>query len=139
MQRAASVMAKLRSPHLKVEDIACAAWKKAVGTRLAGRTRALRLVRSTLVIEVEDQVWQQQLFSLSPHILTNLRGILGPEVVTQLVFEVGLPRIAPQSAATLSGEPATDEADSIADPLLRRLYRESRHISRQRRTGTAGT
>jgi hypothetical protein len=136
MQRAATVLAKLRSPGLSMEDLACAAWKKAVGSRLASRTRAARLVRSTLVIQVEDAVWQQQLFALTPHLLINLGRILGPEAVTQLVFEVGLPRIAPGSAQTLSGAESADEADGIQDAVMRRVYRESRQNSRRRAAGT---
>ena len=43
---------------------ACAAWKVAAGKKIAEHTRATRLVRGSLVVEVEDQVWQRQLTTL---------------------------------------------------------------------------
>lgn len=43
------------------ERIACAAWAKAVGKTIALRTRAVKLVRNTLVVEVEDEVWRKNL------------------------------------------------------------------------------
>ena len=45
------------------ERIACGAWKKAVGKTIAVRTRALKLVRDTLVVEVEDELWRKNLWS----------------------------------------------------------------------------
>ena len=46
------------------ERIACGAWKKAVGKRLAERTRAVKLVRNKLVVEVEDETWRKNLWGL---------------------------------------------------------------------------
>ena len=58
------------------ERVACAAWKKAVGKRLATRTNAFKLVRDRLVIEVEDEVWRNNLYSLRPQIsaISNRRS-----------------------------------------------------------------
>ncbi|HEY1185272.1 MAG TPA: DciA family protein, partial [Bryobacteraceae bacterium] len=50
-------------------DLACAAWPQAVGKRIAAHTRAAKLVRRRLVVEVEDQIWQRQLFVLGYHIV----------------------------------------------------------------------
>src|SRR5579884_3879945 len=74
------------------ERIAVAAWKKAVGARLAGRTRAVKLVRETLVVEVEDQVWKENLWSLRRHILRNLENAIGAGIVLDLEFRVMPPR-----------------------------------------------
>src|SRR5437660_394899 len=60
------------------EQLCCAAWPEAVGKKIAGHTRASKLVRTRLVVEVEDHTWQRQLFALVPHILRNLDRTLGP-------------------------------------------------------------
>jgi hypothetical protein len=114
------------------ERIAVAAWKKAIGARLAGRTRAVKLVRETLVVEVEDQVWRENLWSLRRHILKNLENAIGPRIVLDLEFRVMPPRRQParenisSSGVGLFNEPRTDEADAIEDPGLRRIYKASR-------------
>ncbi|MFZ0932862.1 MAG: DUF721 domain-containing protein, partial [Bryobacteraceae bacterium] len=80
-------------------DLACAAWPQAVGKRIAAHTRAAKLVRRRLVVEVEDQIWQRQLFVLSYHIVRNLERQLGPDVVEDLEFRVVPRRREPQRAA----------------------------------------
>lgn len=128
MQRAGRLLAKLKAKSLEPEAIAIAAWKQAVGARLERRTRAARLVRTTLVVEVEDAIWQRQLHAISPHILRNLAALIGPEVVTGIEFRIGVARIGPQMAVERAPVAPlfADEADRIADPLLRRLYVDSR-------------
>ena len=110
------------------ERLACAAWKRAVGKRLAVRTRALKLVRDRLVIEVEDEIWRESLWKLRFQILRNLEKEIGTEIVADLEFRVTPPRREPQREA---GSPlpaliSADESDAIADPGLRRIYRNSR-------------
>jgi predicted nucleic acid-binding Zn ribbon protein len=109
------------------ERIAVAAWKKAVGARLAGRTRAVKLVRERLVVEVEDQVWKENLWSLRRHILNNLENAIGPGIVRELEFRVMPPRreVVRENVSS-SGPGLLDEADAIDDPGLRRIYRASR-------------
>src|SRR5438874_12383013 len=112
------------------ERIACTAWKKAVGKRIAAYTRALKLVRSTLVVEVEDDIWRKNLWSLRYQILRNLEKAIGPEIVSDLEFRVMPQRLGPQRAghevdAHLPLQPV-DEADRIADPGLRRIYKAAR-------------
>src|SRR5271169_3031115 len=80
------------------ERIACGAWKRAVGKRIALRTRALKLVRTTLVVEVEDEVWRKNLWSLRYQILRNLEKAIGPEIVSDLELRVMPLRIEPQKA-----------------------------------------
>ncbi|HEY9139411.1 MAG TPA: hypothetical protein VIN93_00875, partial [Bryobacteraceae bacterium] len=90
---------------------------------------AAKLVRRRLVVEVEDQIWQRQLFVLSYHIVRNLERQLGPDVVEDLEFRVVPRRREPQRAAQ-SAPLTADEADSIADPVLRGLYKASRTRAR---------
>ena len=110
------------------ERIACGSWKRAVGKRLADRTRAVKLVRDRLVVEVEDEVWRDSLWKLRFQILRNIEKAIGPEIVSDLTFVVAPQRREPQrETGTLRPALASpDEADAIADPGLRRVYRNSR-------------
>ena len=80
MERASKLIRGLRlsGDVLSAGDLACAAWPQAVGQRIAAHTRACRMVRTRLIVEVEDYIWQRQLFALTPHILNNLKKSFGP-------------------------------------------------------------
>jgi hypothetical protein len=87
------------------------------------------MVRTRLIIEVEDAVWQRQLFSLTKHILSNLEKHLGRGLVDDLEFRVVPPRRDAQRA--VASTPALelapqDEAESIPDPMLRAIYKVAR-------------
>jgi predicted nucleic acid-binding Zn ribbon protein len=125
MERAGRSIAKLRSQNLAPDQLAVAAWPAAVGERLAAKTNAVMLVRTRLVIEVEDAVWQKQLFQLREQILPKLRAVIGPGIVEELEFRVvpRVPRRPPQMAAAVS---ADAEADGIRDPIFRTLYKQAR-------------
>jgi len=110
---------------ITTEEIACAAWPGAVGKKVASHSRAARLVRTRLVVEVEDKVWQHQLFSLTHFIVFNLGKHLGPGVVEGLEFRI-VPRRREPQRATLAATSTADEADAIADPVLRGIYIASR-------------
>jgi hypothetical protein len=109
------------------ERIACGAWKRAVGKRIAAYTRAVKLVRNTLVVEVEDDIWKKNLWSLRYQILRNLEKAVGPEIVHDLELRVMPMRREPQrdTGDRLVLEPV-DDADAIADPGLRRMYKTAR-------------
>jgi predicted nucleic acid-binding Zn ribbon protein len=128
MQRASRLIGHLNSaaPSISGEQIACTAWPRAVGKNIAAHTRAAKLVRKNLVIEVEDVVWQRNLFSLSRHILSNLEKNIGAGIVAELEFRIVPPRREPQRAAASAANVSRDEADGIADPVLRNLYKAAR-------------
>ena len=137
MERASKLIRGLRLPGdmISAEELACAAWAGAVGTKIAAHTRAAKLVRTHLVIEVEDAVWRRQLLSLSGQIVNNLARSLGPGLVEDLEFRVVPKRRGPQRALVVgpgdAGRPPNatghpDEAAAIADPVLRSIYRASR-------------
>jgi hypothetical protein len=118
---------KLPGGTISPEEVACAVWPGAVGKRIAAHARAMRLVRTHLVVEVEDEIWRRQLMSLSGQILHNLEKSLGPGAVEDLEFRVVPPRRDPQRArAPLRAADPYDEANGIADPVLRSIYRASR-------------
>jgi hypothetical protein len=131
MERAGRVIGKLSgksgmSRHgLTDEQLALAAWPLAVGERLALRTTPVALVRERLVIQVEDALWQRQLFTLRSQILDQLEHAAGRRVVEQLEFRVAVPKRQPQARAESLGA-ATDEADGIKDTYLRNIYKASR-------------
>ena len=135
MERASKLIRSLRLPGetMTAEELACAAWAGAVGKKIAEHTRAARMVRTRLIVEVEDHIWRRQLFSLSRQILKNLEERIGPGMVEDLEFRI-VPREAnparllrkePQRAGQASGSPG-DEAEQISDPVLRNIYQASR-------------
>ncbi len=133
MERAARLVkkSKLSQSVLSEDDIARAAWPVAVGKAIAAHTGRLTVVRTKLVVEVEDAVWQKQLYPLTSQILERLRRITGSAAVQEIEFRIAIPRRQPQRAGTINGLSSeasniSDESDAIQDPVLRRLYRMSR-------------
>ncbi|HUS07051.1 MAG TPA: DUF721 domain-containing protein [Bryobacteraceae bacterium] len=126
MERAGRVLGK--SPNaghgISEEELARSAWLLAVGKRIAARTGHISLVRARLVVEVEDAIWQRQLFTLRGQILAKLEQAIGRPLVTELEFRIAVPRRAPQREASHSR--TADEADEIVNPVLRNLYKASR-------------
>jgi len=124
MERAGRLLGKSKSALscLSPEELAKAAWRAAVGKRIASRAVAVSLVRSRLVIEVEDEIWRKNLWTLRGQILRKLDEVFGSGVVTELEFRLGLTRRMPQREE----RPVRDEADHIEDPVLRSLYRTAR-------------
>lgn len=132
MERAGRLLPKLELKGiLELEDMARAAWKPAVGARIAAHSQVLSLVRDKLVIAVEDPEWQRNLCKLSGMILRNLQKELGAGMVASIEFRPAIPRRSPGRAETLRpgqdrAELPADEADRIADPYLKQLYITSR-------------
>lgn len=127
MERASKLIQGLKLPSemITAEEVACAAWPNAVGKKIAVHTRAVRMVRARLVVEVEDNIWQRQLFALTHQILRNLEKNLGAGMVDDLEFRIVPRRRGPQRAA--EAVPASqDEAANIADPVLRSIYKAAR-------------
>jgi hypothetical protein len=128
MQRASQLIRSLRLPGetLDVEALACACWPQAVGRKVAAHTRAIRMVRTRLIVEVEDDTWQRQLFGLSRQILRNLERNLGAGLVGDVEFRVVPRKRQPERARVAAPGLPVDEADGIGDPVLRGIYKASR-------------
>ena len=129
MKQASRLLATLDNLSLSCDasDIVCAAWKPAVGKKVAEHTRASKLVRNTLVVEVEDWLWQRNLMGLSRQIMKNIDKVVGPGIVTDLEFRILPSRRGPRLAqASVPAFELSDEASGIADPVLRRIYRRKR-------------
>ena len=133
MQRLSRVIRTLEIPAdtMSVEQLACAVWADAVGKKVAAHTHPLRMVRSRLIVEVEDAVWRSQLFTLRHQILRRMVEQIGPDLVEDLEFRVAPARRGPQRAeASALHLESQDEAERIDDPVLRRLYRAARMKAR---------
>jgi hypothetical protein len=128
MERASKLIRGLRLPGgtLSGEELACAVWPQSVGAKIAAHTHAAHLVRTRLVVEVEDATWQRQLNALSRHIVWNLEQILGKGMVEDLEFRVVPPRRDPHRAHAAVPALFADESAAIADPVMRSIYRAAR-------------
>ena len=126
MERAGRSLAKLKlSGTISADELAISAWPAAVGKRIASHTRAVALVRGNLVVEVEDAVWQKQLFYLRSHMIRKMREILGDTIVSEVEFRIAVKR-RPPGVAMQVAPASTDDADGIEDPILRILYKQAR-------------
>jgi Dna[CI] antecedent, DciA len=129
MERASKLIRQLGLPGdtITADELACAAWPQAVGKRIASHTRAAKMVRGSIVVEVEDAVWQRQLFSLKPFIVRNLAKIIGPGMIDDAEFRITPRRREPQRAVQATpGGLFADDADAIEDPVMRGIYKASR-------------
>jgi predicted nucleic acid-binding Zn ribbon protein len=120
MERAGRLIGKLKLDVDDPELRARAAWKVAAGKKIAEHTRAVALVRGALVVEVEDQIWQRQLKTLSGFLVRNLEKALGEALVTDIDFRPMPRRREPQRAERARG------SEDVQDPVLDLLYRQSR-------------
>jgi predicted nucleic acid-binding Zn ribbon protein len=127
MERAGKSLAKLNlSDAISQDDLARAAWPAAVGRRIAAHAAAKTLVRGSLIVEVEDGIWQKQLFYLRFQILAKLQEVVGAGVITDVEFRIATPRRPPQPALSLNPAKPLDEADGISDPGMRMIYKQAR-------------
>lgn len=131
MERAARLLAHLKPARrvLRDRDLVEAAWPSAVGRRLAARARVLGMQDGRLTVAVEDVLWQRNLLGLTGQILANLQDLVGPEAPRTIEFVVSPPRRLPQQERAPARAPG-DEADTIADPVLRQVYINSRKRAR---------
>ena len=127
MERAAKLIRKnpISKQVLSDEDYARAIWPAAVGKAVAAHTSRVRLVRHKLLVEVEDSIWQRQLFPLTAQIVARLRQVTNSDLIEDVEFRVAIPRRLPLRAETPQSVPV-DEAESIHDPVLKKVYRLSR-------------
>ena len=85
------------------------------------------MVRTRLVVEVEDHTWQRQLFALTPQFCATWKSTWAAAWWTtwnSAWCRGGASRSAPSQAVPRAA--AADEADAIADPVLRGIYKASR-------------
>lgn len=117
----------------EVAEAAClGAWKHAVGVTLSIHAVPLQLKKATLIVAVEDGLWQKQLEHMRGQLLFRLNSVLGQELVKSLEL-----RIDPKALAKARGpaeQPKKQQDDyqapmdllsaaaEIEDPGLRRAF-----------------
>ena len=130
MERAARLIKnnKLSSGIFADDDLARAIWPAAAGKAIASHTVRVKLVRTTLVVEVEDAIWQRQLYLLSRQIIDRICKVTGSSIVQDIEFRIAIPRrqAARAEVRESSARAVLDEAESIQDPVLKKVYRLSR-------------
>ena len=107
MERAGTVIARWRKAgRVDPDDLARAAWRVACGPTIGAHTLGVKLVRKHLIVQVEDQIWQRQLFTLRGNILAALSKVLGSGVIEDIEFRVPLARIGPGREEVPRAKPA---------------------------------
>ncbi len=126
MERTARLFSKLKLPAgtIRPDQLVKAGWPTAVGARIAAHAKAVWFDEKRLVVEVGDAVWQQQLSTLKGQILARLEQVIGARLVDDIEFRLRLRRREPQRAEERRS--TQDEADEIADPVLRTIYKQQR-------------
>ncbi len=128
MERAIKLLgqSKLAGQCISEEQLAIAAWERAVGKKIAAYTRPVSLVRDRLVVEVDDDIWRQQLYRMRGQIVDRLAKVLGRPVVESVELRVGTKRRAPGRETHPVGRLEEGGGAKIADPILSKLYEASR-------------
>jgi Dna[CI] antecedent, DciA len=118
------------------EQRARAAWPRAAGKVVTSHTRVRSLVRGTLVVEVEDYIWQRQLSTLTQCLLRNLEKELGEPLIAGIDFRPMPPRREPQMATSarressqIPGQIPGQIPSQIKDPVLALLYERSKRAA----------
>ncbi len=114
------------------EQVVRAIWPSAVGKAISSHTQPAQIVRGTLIVEVEDAIWQRQLNSLSHQIVARVQKSLGNARIIDVEFRIAIPRRQParvdsrqpDTSTTSGGVP--DEANEIRDVTLKKVYQLSR-------------
>jgi len=133
MERASKLLgdSRLAKRICSREQLAHAAWRAAVGKRLAAHTNPAWLNGATLVVEVADDVWIAQLEPLKPQIIGKMLAIAGAHLVREVELRVSARRrsMAVESRAVRGPQqrlPLSDASERVADPVLDRIYQSSR-------------
>ncbi len=113
----------------EVLEAAClGAWKHAVGETLSARAQAESLRGDTLVVAVDDKVWQRQLEQMRDQFLFRLNKVLGRPVVKVLEFRIApekfaaKPPVAPPTERRAIPIELISAAAHIEDPALRKAF-----------------
>jgi hypothetical protein len=128
MERAGRLIRKMNLPPqlADAETRVRAAWPAAAGKIIASHTQARGLVRGTLIVDVEDRVWQRQLSTLRHFLLRNLARELDEMLVTEIDFRPMPQKRPPQRATSARNDGTAADIAGIGDPVLGLLYEKSR-------------
>ncbi|HEX3996137.1 MAG TPA: DUF721 domain-containing protein, partial [Acetobacteraceae bacterium] len=109
MERAARLIERDRRSQqiLTADDMVRGVWPAAVGNAIARHTVRLKVVRSTLVVEVEDATWQKQLFPLSSQIISRVQKLLGKSDIEHVEFRTAVLKRPMQRAGQVAADHPT--------------------------------
>lgn len=117
-----------------VEIAARIAWTRAAGEGLRLHAVPFHLHKNTLVVAVDDAMWQKQLRTMSAELIFRINQMLGRSVVDFIEFRIDPATVAKAKAeAWAAKSPAqakhipipaevVSAAGSIADPDLRQRF-----------------
>ena len=134
MERAGKLLGKVHLPADTLDPVVNvrAVWRRAVGKKIDEHARPKDIVRTTLIVEVADIVWQRQLHALKHFLIRNLNDALGGPFVTEIDFRPLTPRMKPQRAERHLSEPVSPpvpakRSNEVQDPVMALLYRQSKN------------
>ncbi len=84
-----SKIKKLKVHHQLKEMQVLALWSTAAGERLAGQTKATRLIRGQLYVKVTSSAWAHQLSFFRREYIRKINDALGEPLVKDIFFQVG--------------------------------------------------
>lgn len=70
------------------KSLVLSAWKKAVGEALQGRTRAVDLIGTRLIVAVADDTWKRHLEGVADQMIFKVNSVMRSASVTFIDFEV---------------------------------------------------
>ncbi len=71
------------------QEKAVVLWEEAVGKSVARRAKATSVRGGILFVRVENSTWLQELALLKEGIIEKLNGLIGSEIVKDIVFKIG--------------------------------------------------
>ena len=80
------------------EEAVLLAWPLVCGKEVAARTRAVRFNEGSLIVEVPDTAWRNQLQSFGSRYISGYEGLLG-QVVQSVQFKIKHSAISTQQSA----------------------------------------
>jgi predicted nucleic acid-binding Zn ribbon protein len=80
------------------EEAVVLAWPLVCGKEVAARTRAVSFNEGSLIVEVPDTAWRNQLQSFTPRYISGYEGLLG-QVVQSVKFTVQQSAVSNQHSA----------------------------------------
>jgi hypothetical protein len=86
------------------------AWTRAAGDGLRRHAIPFRLFRKTLVVSVADLIWQKQMRSMSPELISRINKLLGREVIEDIEFRIDPTRVEQVRANSQTRRGAPDQA-----------------------------
>src|SRR5438132_9848200 len=90
-------------------------WGAIVGRHIAGHTYPESIRHRKLFLLAETSVWLQQLLFLKSEILAKITGVVGEDVLTDIVLRVGVVPVRIPQPIEIDGEASADPSSAPRD------------------------